>query len=45
VFGIDVAVLPAALAVVADIEVTDKAIAKRMDRWFRFTGDLPVLGM
>jgi hypothetical protein len=45
VFGIEVAVLPAALAVVADIAEMQRDIARRMDRWFRFTGDLPVLGM
>jgi hypothetical protein len=45
VLGIDVAVLPAGLAGVIEVAVIERAIARRMDRWLRFTGDLQVLGM
>jgi hypothetical protein len=42
VLGIDVAVLPAALAEVIDIAGIERAKARRMDSWIRFTGDLQV---
>jgi len=45
VLGIDVAVLPAAFAGVMDRADAESAIAKRIERWRRFTGDLQVLGM
>jgi hypothetical protein len=45
VFGIDLAVLPAALAGIAVNADAIIAIVKRMDKWFRFTGDLQVLGV
>jgi len=45
VLGIDVAVLPAALAGRTEFAVIERAIARRMDRWLRFTGDLQVFGM
>jgi hypothetical protein len=45
VLGIDVAVLPAALAGRTEVTVIERAIARRMDRWTRFTGDLLVLVM
>jgi hypothetical protein len=40
VFGIDVALLPAAFAGSADSADADMAIAKRMDNERVFTGDL-----
>jgi hypothetical protein len=45
VLGIDVAVLPAALAGRTEVAVIERAIARRMDSWLRFTGALQVFGV
>jgi hypothetical protein len=45
VLGIDVAVLPAALAGIIEVADIERAIARRIDRWLRFTGDLQVLSV
>jgi hypothetical protein len=45
VLGIEVAVLPAALAASTEFAVIERAKARRIDKWLRFTGDLQVLGI